>query len=160
MKKSRKKVLFILGYRLILVACAVSLTACATGEVLRYTGPAIQKGNGGTVKRIDGIDVYLSGAPNGTYRILSIVKGQYYRGGNIGLTIASERAAKGKLIKEAKAQGADAIIIMSSQYQVMGSGGTAVGTTIGGVTTVSGSSDVYGVQSGSAALVKYIDVRN
>ncbi len=142
-----------------LAACVLCAAGCASGNVMRYTGTAIQKGTGGAVETVDGIDVYRSGAPNGTYRILSIVAGDYYRGGNIGLSIASQLAAKNKLIKEAKAEGADAIIILSSQYQALGSTGTGVGTTVGGFTTVSGSSRVYGVQSGSAALVKYIDVQ-
>jgi len=53
------------------------LTSCASGTVMRWTGQNLMTGHGGAVRTIQGIDFYMSGQPNGTYRVLSIVAGQY-----------------------------------------------------------------------------------
>ena len=74
----------------------------------------------------DGIDFYMSGEPAGRFRVLSIVQGSYYRGGNLLMSVLSEQKAFSKLIKEAKAEGADAVVVLSSQYQVWGSSTSAL----------------------------------
>ena len=142
---------------------------------MKWTGQSEFVGRGGAMQTKDGIDFYMSGEPAGRFRVLSIVQGSYYRGGNLLMSVLSEQSAFSKIIKEAKAEGADAVVVLSSQYQVWGSStsgggsGTVEGTatSFGPTTSFNGTADmsyssttvIHGSQNGSVALVKYIDVK-
>lgn len=91
------------------------------------------------------------------------------------MSALSEQAANNAAIKEAKAEGADAIIVYSGNYEVLGTTTTGNGygtmngsvNTFGSTTTIAGTENVnyssntsvQGVQHGSKLLVKYIDVK-
>jgi hypothetical protein len=149
-----------LVFLFLVITCSALLSGCATGTVLKWTGQQEFEGKGGAVQTIDGIDFYNGGEPAGRYRVLSIVQGSYYRGGDILLSVLSHQKAINKLVKEAKAEGADAVVVISTQYEVLGSS-----TVGGGIVTAQGTMNyssgtmINGVQSGSVALVKYIDVK-
>jgi len=104
------------AFLMLTVACSAVLFGCASGTVLRWTGQSEFEGKGGAVQTIDGIDFYDAGEPAGRYRVLSIVQGSYYRGGSILLIALSHQKAINKLVKEAKAEGADAVVVISTQY--------------------------------------------
>jgi hypothetical protein len=160
---------------LLVIACSSLLFGCATGTVLKWTGPSEFVGNGGAMQTVDGIDFYVSGQPAGRFKVLSIIQGSYYRGGNLLMSALSEQKATDGIVKEAKAEGADAVIVLSSEYQVLGSStsgggsGTVEGTAtpFGSTTSFNGTENmnyssstvINGVQNGSVALVKYIDVK-
>ena len=78
---------------------------------MKWTGPTEFVGKGGAVQTKEGIDFYMSGWPAGTFKVLSVIQGSYYRGGNLLMSALSEQAAMNGAIKEAKAEGADAIIV-------------------------------------------------
>ncbi len=146
---------------LLLLAIA-ALSGCATGEVLKYSGPSQFTGAGGVIKTVDGIDIYLAGEPRGTYQVVSILSGSYYRGGNVLMSMASEQSALNKMVRAAKEANADAIVILSRNHEVLGSshGGMARATVQGNQIsgTYAGRSVVHGSQSGTAAVVKYLNV--
>lgn len=155
--------------------CSIFLFGCATGTVMKWTGQSEFVGQGGAMQTIDGIDFYMSGEPAGRFKVLSIIQGSYYRGGNVLMSVLSEQKAIHGVVKEAKAEGADAAIVLSREYQVLGSStsgsgsGTVQGTatSFGPMTSFNGTENVnyssstviHGAQSGSIALVKYIDVK-
>lgn len=169
--KSKKQMLFLSA----MMASWTFLSGCATGTVMKWTGPEEFVGQGGAVQSKEGVDFYMSGRPAGTYKVLSIIQGSYYRGGNLLMSALSEQAAMNGAIKEAKAEGADAIIVLSSNYEVLGTSttGNAYGTingtanSNGSVTTIDGTehvnywsnTSVQGTQNGYVALVKYVDVK-
>jgi hypothetical protein len=169
--KSKQRLLILVA----IIACCSFLFGCATGTVMKWTGPTEFVGRGGAVQTKDGIDFYMSGEPAGKFKVLSIIQGSYYRGGNLLMSALSEKAAMDGAIKEAKAEGADAIIVLSSSYEVLGTSttgngyGTVNGTmnSNGSTTTINAtenvnywsSTSVQGAQNGSVALVKYIDVK-
>ncbi len=156
------------------VLYAFLLSGCATGTVMRWTGPSEFEGRGGAVQTIDGIDFYMSGEPAGKFKVLSIIQGSYYRGGNILMSAMSEHKATKLIVKEAKAEGVDAAIVLLKQvsgfrqFHRRSGTGTVEGnaTSFGQTTTFNGTENinyssstvVHGEQSGSIALVKYIDV--
>jgi hypothetical protein len=158
-----------------IATCSTLLVGCATGNVMKWTGQSEFVGQGGAVQTIKGVDFYMRGEPAGRFRVLSIIQGSYYRGGNLLMSAFSEQKAMHGVVKEAKAEGADAVIVLSSEYQVLGSStvGSGIGsvqgtaTSFGPTTTFNGTASVnytsstviHGAQSGSVALVKYIDVR-
>ena len=112
------------------------------------------------MQTIDGIDFYMSGEPAGRFRVLSIMQGSYYRGGSGLMSSLSKHKAINIIVKEAKGEGADAVVVLSLEYQVLGSSTSGSGTvTAKGTMNYSSSTMIHGVQSGSVALVKYIDVK-
>lgn len=169
--KSKKLLLMPLA---IMVCCGL-LSGCATGTVMKWTGPTEFVGKGGAVQTKDGIDFYMSGEPAGTFKVLSMIQGSYYRGGNLLMSALSEQAAMNGAIKEAKVEGADAIIVYSSNYEVLGTSttgngyGTINGTmnSNGSMTTINATENVnywsntsvQGAQNGTVLLVKYINVK-
>jgi S1-C subfamily serine protease len=132
----------------------------ASGAVLKWTGKAEFTGEGGAVQNIEGIDFYAAGTPAGGFTILSIIQGSYYRGGNAVLTALSEQRAVRGILDEAKAQGADAVVVISREFQALttttSGHGAAFGTGNWAVSGYSENTVVHGAQSGAVALVKYI----
>jgi hypothetical protein len=106
---------------------------------MRWTGQSEFEGRGGAVQTIDGIDFYMSGEPAGRFKVLSILHGSYYRGGNILMSALSEQKAMKGVVKEAKAEGADAVVVLSSEYQILGSS-----TSGSGSGTVQGTAASFG----------------
>ena len=158
-----------------LMICSSLLFGCATGNVMKWTGQTKFEGKGGAMQTMDGIDFYSSGWPAGKFKILSVIQGSYYRGGNALMSALSEQKAMNGILKEAKAEGADAVILLSSNYEVLGTSttgsgnGTSSGTinSFGSTATInstetmnySSSTVINGAQNGSVALVKYLDVK-
>jgi hypothetical protein len=143
----------------IAVACSSLLFGCATGTVLKWTGQSECVGTGGAVQTVDGIDFYVSGDPNGRYKILSIVTGSYYNGGNLMLTAMSQQTAISDVVKEAKKEGADAVIITSSSYSTFGTSTSGSATINSDTAYYSSHTTVNGAQNVAMKLVKYIDVK-
>jgi hypothetical protein len=97
-----------------LAALALSLSSCIT-SYYAYQGGAPTVGQGGASKRIDGIDIWLIGAPPRTYQIIGYIE-DTRPGGPIPM---ARRYAK--LAEVAKQQGGDGVLIQSDDAQYMGS---------------------------------------
>jgi hypothetical protein len=153
---------------LCLCVAAGILAGCASGKSLQWTGQDVFEGHGGAVEKAGGIDIYLSGEPNGKFKVLGMVEGSYYHGGNILLSLASAASAKNKLVKATKELGGDAVIILSRNYETFGAStvGSANANTTGSINYPSYSANtsmsfashttVHGAQGGTAAIVKYL----
>jgi uncharacterized protein YbjQ (UPF0145 family) len=143
------------------VACSTLLFGCATGTVLKWTGQSEFEGKGGAFQAINGIDFYMSGEPAGRYKVLSIMQGGYYRGGSFLMSSLSKQKAIDLIVKEAKAEGADAVVMISTQYQILGSSTSGMGNiSPQGTFVYSSGTSVNGEQTGSVALLKYIDIKH
>lgn len=143
---------------LTIVMCS-SLFGCATDTVFKWTGQSEYVGAGGAVQTVDGIDFYVSGEPNGRYKILSVVTGSYYSGGNLALTAVSQQTAIKDVVKEAKKEGADAVIITGSNYNAFWTSTSGSATINSDTEYYSSQTTVDGAQNVSMKLVKYIDVK-
>lgn len=93
-------------------------------------------GKGGTVKQIEGIDIWTNGSPNKKFRILGIIEQSHLDNGSPIAKLAS-MALESDLVKEAKKQGGDALILISSDTQI-----TGYSTTVHADSNVNGN--VYG----------------
>jgi hypothetical protein len=115
----------------------VTMTGCALynhTEFTEYRGPSEFQGHGGTVRTVDGIDIWQTGTPNRKYKVLGVIDQSHYDNHSLISRIAST-TTDSELVKAAKAHGGDAIIILGSS------------SAITGYTT---SVDVHGTQSGMA----------
>lgn len=109
----------------------VLITACSSSPKIKYAeyhNDQIVQGPGGTVRTVDGIDIWTDGAPKRNFKILGIM-GQSQRGGGhgrgpIGALMLDSSPSSSKieaaLIKQAKSHGGDAIVIIHQQQQTSG----------------------------------------
>jgi hypothetical protein len=121
-----KKLFFIV----LLATLALFLSGCVT-DYYAYQGGAPMIGQGGASKRVDGIDIWLVGAPPRKFQIIGYIEDSR-PGGPIPM---ARRNAK--LAEVAKQQGGDGVLIQSDAAQYMGSV-----TTGNAYTTMSGN--LYG----------------
>ena len=163
----------------ITVAGSVMLSGCALytqTSFSEYRGPSEFTGRGGTVKTIDGIDMWTSGDPNRRFRVLGVIDQSYYNNRSV-MSLIAGTTKDSAMIATAKKYGGDAIIFLGSDSVVTGyttrgwaSGqstgaysGSYGGGTYGG--TYSGNSFVYGTArthantqtATSVAVIKYLD---
>lgn len=142
----------------------------------QYRGPSEFRGEGGTVRPVDGIDVWETGTPDRRCRILGVIQQSHYDNHSLMSMIAGG-SKDSAIIKEAKAAGGDAIIVLSSMSAITGfsthssvegsSSGNLSGYSTGGAYTgtYSGTSSAYGTSHTSAditsakivVVLKYLD---
>ena len=120
---------------MLLAAVVASFTGCVSTTFSPYQGSNRYVGSGGAVKRIDGVDLWLTGTPNQPFTIIG-----YIEDNRPGGPISMAGRDKG-IAAEAKQYGGDAVICNSDDSRYMGTYNTANMTafTTAGLTTLSGS---------------------
>jgi hypothetical protein len=102
--------------------CAVSANGSAAHagpEFLTYEGRnAVQEGQGGERKTVDGIDFWMTGNPPRRFQILGSLNDRRHQSGLIGMARMS--ALDGDIAKATKAAGGDAVILQSEDTDVIG----------------------------------------
>lgn len=162
-----------------LVLGAMMLSGCALytqTSFSEFRGPSEFAGRGGTVKSVDGIDVWTSGEPDRRFRVLGVIDQSHYNNRSIMALIAGA-TKESTLITIAKKHGGDAIILLGSDSVVTGSTtrGWAAGQSSGAYSgnysrntyggTYSGNAFAYGTARTRAitetdtrvAVIKYLD---
>lgn len=134
------------------------MTGCALynqTQFTEYRGPSEFQGQGGTVRTVDGIDIWQTGTPNRKFKILGMIDQSHYDNHSLMSAIASA-TKDSELIKLAKAHGGDAVILLGSSSSITGfttavdvqgtQSGTLNGYGSGGYYSgsYSGSSSAYG----------------
>jgi len=97
-----------------IAALAILLSGCMT-DYYPYQGGGPMIGQGGASKRIDGVDIWLFGAPPRKFQIIGYIEDS--RPG--GPPLMAQRNPK--LAAIAKQQGGDGVLIQSDAAQYMGS---------------------------------------
>jgi hypothetical protein len=83
-------------------------------DFIAYEGrDAVQQGNGGEKKTVNGVDFWSSGAPPRKFKIIGYVTDRGPNSGLIGMIRMS--SLESSIAKEAKKAGGDAVILMNSQ---------------------------------------------
>lgn len=98
---------------LLIFTCAM-LAGCVSTDYSSYEGSPIYTGSGGAKKVIDGVDIWESGSPPRRYRVIGMVKDSRGAGVIMG-------NGYGAMAAQARAHGGDAIIILGSNVQNVGS---------------------------------------
>lgn len=162
-----------------LVFGAMMLSGCALytqTSFSEYRGPSEFIGHGGTVKTVDGIDVWTSGEPDRRFRVLGVIDQSHYNNRSVMARIAGA-TKESAIIAIAKKHGGDAIIFLGSDSVVTGytSWGWASGQSTGAYSgnysrstyggTYTGNGFGYGTTRTHAitetatrvAVIKYLD---
>jgi hypothetical protein len=99
--------------RRIILAFLLVLSACST-SYYSYTGSEVYQGHGGAARRVNGIDIWLTGEPNRPYRIIGYITDSR-PGGPIAMAVRD-----GSLAAMAQKQGGDGILLGGEQSHFMG----------------------------------------
>ena len=162
-----------------LIFGAMMLSGCALytqTSFSEYRGPSEFAGRGGTVKTVDGIDVWTSGEPDRLFRVLGIIDQSHYNNRSV-MSLIAGATKDSAIVATAKKYGGDAIIFLGSDSVVTGytTRGWASGQSTGAFSgyynrsnyggTYSGNSFDYGTARTHAntetatrvAVIKYLD---
>ena len=113
--------------------------ASAGTDFLTYQGAnAVQQGQGGDMKTVDGIDFWLDGSPPRRFQILGSIVDERHKTGLVGAIAMS--GLEHDIAKRAHAAGGDAVILTASQDNVQGYVGGAHGSAYGNRYSAFGSS--------------------
>jgi len=169
MRTNRLRVAFSLACIIILVqGCALYNTT----QFAEYRGPSEFQGQGGTVRSVDGIDVWETGTPNRKFRLLGMIEQSHYDNSSL-MSLIARASMDSELMEQVKAHGGDAIIILDSNSAITGytTHANVSGSQSGTLSGV-GSVGLYsGTHSGSGtaythantktnkaiAVIKYLD---
>lgn len=103
--------------RMLLLAASFLICGCAASpEFSVYHGPDMTNGQGGRYRQVNGMDVWESGMPPEMYKVLGLVREK-------GGWRADYETITEDLVEEARAHGADAIVIFSRGSKVSGFAG-------------------------------------
>jgi hypothetical protein len=115
-----------------LLLIVLMAAGCAGPEFQPYVGGSPTKGTGGSVVKRDGIDVWTTGSPPRSYRIIGIVEEE--GGGH-----ATHNTVLGDCVSTAKTNGGDAVVLL--------------GEASGGINLYSGSLNRPRIR---VAVIKYL----
>lgn len=99
--------------------CSVGCSMYTKTQYAQYRGPDEFQGTGGTVRQVDGIDVWESGTPDRKCKILGLITQTHYDNHSI-LSLIAGASKDSAIIKEAKARGGDAIILIADRADIVG----------------------------------------
>lgn len=109
-------------HTIIAIATLVMLVGCAAynqTSFSHYQGQSEYTGRGGTVKNVDGIDIWTSGEPNRRFQIVGVIDQSHYNNNSV-MSFVAGMSKDSELIATAKKQGGDAIIFIGSDSVVTG----------------------------------------
>jgi len=98
-----------------LLAAVLILAGCSTTDFQSWEGRnSVIEGRGGTKKVVDGMDVWTNGDPPRRFRVLGVIDDDRL-GGIIPMTRPQH-----DIVKKAREQGGDAVILLSSSSRLIG----------------------------------------
>jgi hypothetical protein len=115
----------------LLIVLATNMHAPAWGqEFIGYEGKnAISEGDGGAKKTVDGIDIWSDGAPPRRFQLLGYINDTRHKTGIWGKISMSNLDSD--IADVAKKNGGDAVILMDSNAETIGTVGNAFSTSNG-----------------------------
>jgi hypothetical protein len=103
----------------IVVSLLLALSFAHASDFVAYEGRnAIQEGNGGEKKTVDGVDFWSNGAPPRKFQIIGYVTDSRLKSGLIGMMRMS--GLDSSIAKEAKKAGGDAVILVNAESVTKG----------------------------------------
>lgn len=146
-----------------LALVALPHTAPAATQFLAYEGrDAVQEGQGGNKKVVDGVDFWIFGAPPHRFQILGMLEDERWKSGIYGLIRVSN--LEHDIAKSVRAAGGDAVILQDQHDKTWGmasssfGGGSWSGNGWGGSWSGSSFSTLhpYGTKESLYVVVKYL----
>jgi hypothetical protein len=134
-----------------MVAFGISLSAFGQ-DFLPFEGNnAVREGEGGTKKTVDGVDFWADGAPPRQFKLLGYITDRRHKTGLVGMVRMS--GLESDIAEVAKKNGGDAVILVSSEAETVGTVGNSVGSAQGSANTTGNSTTMKasGWSSGTSA---------
>ena len=102
-----------------ILAVSLLMTSCATTTFKPWSNNSVYQGTGGSVRNVDGIDIWEHGAPDRPYQIIGIIdSGTPITGG--AFLLYNLATMDYNIIATAKEHGADGIIIIENTQKPVG----------------------------------------
>ena len=145
-----------------LLSTALLLAGCSWTDYYPYHGGGPLIGQGGAAKRIEGVDIWLTGSPPRKFQIIGYVEDT--RSGKMLAMSTRDR----RLAEKAKLYGGDGVLIQSDTVTNMGSvssgnaftslNGAAYGNTFYGSALTTGTSITTSIiwREGRFFVIKYL----
>jgi hypothetical protein len=99
-----------------LAAVSLAIAACSSTQYATYSGSPVLVGQGGASRQVQGLEVWVVGTPPRPYQIIGYIKDNRYEG-----NWKSSSVLATSVVTQARAAGADAVIINSDSHDAMGS---------------------------------------
>lgn len=104
------------------IGAGLLLSSCALYNQTAYTAypaPLEITGQGGTMKVVDGIEVWTAGEPNRRFKVLGIISQSHYDNGG-ALSVLAGATKGSELINTAKKYDGDGIIFVGTNSVIVG----------------------------------------
>lgn len=149
----------IIGAAVAAAVVAFSQAAQASTQFLAYEGKdAVQEGQGGNKKVVDGVDFWLMGAPPRRFQVLGMLVDERWESGIYGLIRVAN--LEHDIAKQVRAAGGDAVILDEQHDKVWGVAGSSYGSATWSGHSAWGSSfstaSPYGTKNSRYVVVKYL----
>jgi hypothetical protein len=99
-----------------LITVSLAIAACSSTQYATYSGSPILVGQGGASRQVQGLEVWVMGTPPRPYQIIGYIKDNRYEG-----NWKSSSVLATSVVNQARAAGADAVIMQSDSHDPMGS---------------------------------------
>jgi hypothetical protein len=146
-----------------LALAAATLAGCASHPshrksdvtIMDWTGKAEWDGQGGTVEKLEEIDIYRYGTPPGKFRVLGIIQTEYTRTGQERNTRREAKAAA-EVLEAVRQKGGDAVVIVDENAKVVELASAGHSIPIGRVWINGGKTKLKEQVEIRALIVKYV----
>ena len=102
------------NYTMMMMAAVITLMAGCSTEYYAYQGGSPTVGQGGACKRVNGVDIWLTGTPPRKFQIIGYIEDSRPGGP------PSMAQRNSKVAASAKQQGGDGVLMQSDSSQYMG----------------------------------------
>ena len=98
-----------------LATASLTFAACTSTQYATYSGSPVLVGEGGASRMVQGLEVWVMGTPPRSYRVIGYIKDNHYEGNWKSSSVIPTSVAT-----QARAAGADAVIISSDSHDAVG----------------------------------------
>lgn len=142
--------------RIVLLAALLAISTAASAlDFKRFYGrDAIVEGRGGEMESIEGIDYWTNGDPPRRYEIIGYIEDRRQATGLVGM--ARLKSLPKQVARMGKENGGDAVILVSSENDVVGYASNATVTANGNAAYGSGMAVPLSKRESRFAVVRYL----
>jgi len=105
---------------LLLLPVLIFVAGCATNTVKPWSSSEVRQGKGGSVRNVDGIDIWEHGEPDRPYKIIAVIERSAPFVPGVALLIYHAATMESALVSAAKEQGGDGIVVVESKSSYLG----------------------------------------
>jgi len=142
--------------RMVLLAALLAISTAASAlDFKRFYGrDAVVEGRGGEMESIEGVDYWTNGDPPRRYKIIGYIEDRRHASGLIGM--ARLKSLPKQVARMGKENGGDAVILVSSENDVVGYASNTTVTGSGNTAYGSGTTVPVAKRESRFAVIQYL----